>query len=573
MSDCNPHGLVVLSRNFQVMSVNAVAAGILENLRPGDTCRPDRIFCEADLAAARAVIAAALDGGRPDHRCLGRVRTGRRKTVLCEFTVQHLCNDAGEVIGLILRLQPAAPLRTENVFAHTGAGQASLPSVGYRTLYEGLPQGAFTVDLQRRITSFNRAAETITGYSKAEAIGRRCSEVFHSDRCRRNCPLTDALKSGKSCRDQQVQALHRSGSYRSLTVSAGAVRDDRGKVRGALELFLPSDPYPAGAGGAAAHGPLARIIGDSPPMRRLVAMLPSIAASDACVLICGETGTGKDRVAATIHELSARREGPFVPVNCSALAETLLESELFGHEKGAFTGAEGQKTGRLEMSAGGSLFLDEIGELKPGLQVKLLRVLDQGSFERVGGIRPLALSARVISATNQDLAQSMQCGRFRKDLFFRLRTVALHLPPLRDRREDIPLLTAHFIRRCNRKTGKNVRIVDPKVMGMFQRYRWPGNVRELERVIEHAFVFVKGPVIFPGHLPTMDEFDIPKRPAVGREADDRQRSRATVLWALSQTDGNRREAAALLGISRTSMWRRMKALGLLPDSGCDVATD
>ncbi len=239
-------------------------------------------------------------------------------------------------------------------------------------------------------------------------------------------------------------------------------------------------------------------------MQELFQLLPDVAASPTNVLIQGESGTGKELVARAIHHHSSYREGPFVAVNCSALAETLLESELFGHEKAAFTGAIRSKVGRFELARGGTLFLDEIGELKPELQVKLLRVLEQRVFERVGGTRLIPMEARIISATNRDLIKALADGSFREDLFYRLRTVPITLPPLRDRIEDLPPLVEHFLGRLNQKYQKEVRGLDPKVMAQFLKYPWPGNVRELERILEYAFVFVKGPVIFERNLPSLD---------------------------------------------------------------------
>ena len=298
-------------------------------------------------------------------------------------------------------------------------------------------------------------------------------------------------------------------------------------------------------------------------MNRLV----DVAKSEANVLISGESGTGKELLALAIHRLSHHRKGPFTPVNCSSLAESLLESELFGHEKGAFTGADREKAGRFEMARHGTLFLDEIGELKPSSQVKLLRVIEHKIFERVGGTTPIPLQARIISATNQDLKKARQEGRFREDLYYRLHTVPLGLPPLRERPEDIPLLIDHFIQKFNAKYNKSVRSVDPKAVKRLTRYHWPGNVRELERCLEYAFVFVKGPVIFAHYLPALDEENQPSQDGlISYRMPGRSRpviNSATIRRALERCDGRRQEAADLLGISRTSMWRHMKKHGLI----------
>ena len=297
-------------------------------------------------------------------------------------------------------------------------------------------------------------------------------------------------------------------------------------------------------------------------MARLLGMLPDVAASEASVVLEGESGTGKELFARAIHAQSPRADGPFVAVNCSALAESLLESELFGHEKAAFTGASSSRAGRFELARGGTLFLDEISEIKPEIQVKLLRVLEEKVFERVGGTRPIIMDARIISATNRNLIQEVRAGRFRQDLFYRLRTVPLYLPALRERLEDMPQLVSHFISRFNDKSNKRVRGLDPKAMGMFRKYHWPGNVRELQRVLEYAFVFVKGPVITPAHLP---EFE--SQPAKSSEQAPAgpgfwEDERLAIERALAKTGGRRLEAARLLGISRSSLWRKMKVLGL-----------
>jgi transcriptional regulator with PAS, ATPase and Fis domain len=302
-------------------------------------------------------------------------------------------------------------------------------------------------------------------------------------------------------------------------------------------------------------------------MHAVMNRLTDIAASEANVLISGESGTGKELLAMAIHRLSRYRKGPFTAVNCSSLAESLLESELFGHEKGAFTSADRDKVGRFEMAKGGTLFLDEIGEMKPDLQVKLLRVIEQKIFERVGGTTPIPLQARIISATNQDLKKARTESRFREDLYYRLRTVPLVLPPLRERPEDIPLLIDHFIQKFNSIYNKQVRSMDPKAVKRLYLYHWPGNVRELERCIEYAFVFVKGPVIFAHYLPDLDDDFKPANDWVGLNGMPGRRksviNRTTILQALESCEGRRQEAANLLGISRTSMWRHMKKQGLI----------
>ena len=438
----------------------------------------------------------------------------------------------------------------------------------YVTLFETLPEGVFSVDREFRITSFNQTAEKISGFSRQEVLGRPCWEVFRSNRCRRNCPLGRALETGETRMDQEVTAFNASGKRQLLLVNVNVMRDSQGTILGAVETFrsvrmdgadnISTDPWDQKFTG---------IIGKSTAMHQVMERLTDVAASEANVLISGESGTGKELMALAIHRLSNYRKGPFTAVNCSSLAETLLESELFGHEKGSFTGADREKAGRFEMARGGTLFLDEIGELKPNLQVKLLRVIEQKVFERVGGTASIPLQARIVSATNQDLKKARIEGRFREDLYYRLQTVPLALPPLRERPEDIPLLIDHFIEKFNSKYNKRVRSVDPKAVKRLSRYHWPGNVRELERCLEYAFVFVKGPVIFNHYLPELDDdtkpadnwIRIQRTPGGRRPIIDR----GTIRRALERCNGRRQEAADLLGISRTSMWRHMKKQGLI----------
>ena len=438
----------------------------------------------------------------------------------------------------------------------------------FRNIVDTLPVGVFTIDTNWRIATFNHTAETLTGYKRCEVIDHHCWEIFRSEKCRRKCPLEVALTTGETRVDQEVRTFNRSGLCQTLLVNVSVLRNSGRGIVGALETFRVVREGEEGTDAANAWdthptGMIAR----SRAMLFILERLPDVAISKANVLISGESGTGKELLARAIHRLSPRHNQPFVAVNCAALAESLLESELFGHEKGAFTNADRAKPGRFEMASGGTLFLDEIGDMKPELQVKLLRVIEQREFERVGGTRSIPLDARIISATNQDLDLALAEGRFRQDLYYRLRTVPLSLPPLRERQEDIPLLIDHFIKVFNKRYAKNVRSVDPKVVTTLSRYSWPGNIRELERCLEHAFVFVKGPVIFAHYLPDLNGCLSPSHVAPGAELEPffgrPDLNRMSLIRALEKCSGKRREAADLLGISRTSMWRQMKRHGLL----------
>lgn len=558
-------GLLALDRSLRIMSSNTAAEDFLGIALPlGDIFKPDLAFDGPDLRRIKASINATLDGNSaiPSISIPLMVGSKMGAKLICAF--QPIFDHPGKVSGIILTFQlMALPFKISKDTLRRTKSERVIPGIQHEMLLESLPEGVFTINTRWRIESFNNRAEEITGYHREEVIGRHCWEIFRSDLCQLGCPLRTALESGKTSMDQDVRILKKGGKRQTILVNTGVLRTATGKIRGAVETFRPLageayfsdlDSNTIGFG---------EIIGQSKGMKRIFQMLPDISASDANVLITGESGTGKDLIARTIHEHSPRRNNPFVAVNCSALAETLLESELFGHEKSAFTGATSPKIGRFELAKGGTLFMDEIGELKPELQIKLLRVLENHEFERVGGIRTLPMEARIISATNKDLRKAITDGLFREDFYYRLRTVPLSIPPLRERVEDIPLLVDFFLKQFNKRFKKQVISVHPEVMQMFINYRWPGNVRELERTLEHAYVFVKGPVILPTNLPAADDFHADSDEDAATTYDqDTATNREAVQWALLRTNGNRQAAARLLGVSRTTLWRRMKQLGI-----------
>ncbi len=547
-------GILALDRELRIMSSNSAAERLIGmSLHAGDCFQPANIWPEAHANRIAALLRQSLDTGA----CHREIVLPLSKTQ-ATGTIQPLFNQPDAIIGVIMTLRRAFREPTLLPTARR-AHFDGIPTAGYQTLLEALPEGVFTIDTHWRIESFNHRAEEITGYCREEVIGRHCWEIFNSDLCQTGCPLRTALESGRTSMDQDVRILKKGGKRQTILVNAGVLRTATGKIRGAVETFRPL------AGEAYFNGlddekkGFGKIIGQARPMQRIFDLLPDIAASDANVLITGESGTGKDLIARTIHEHSSRSDKPFVAVNCTALAESLLESELFGHEKSAFTGATGTKLGRFELAKGGTLFLDEIGELRPELQIKLLRVLENHEFERVGGTRTLPMEARIISATNRDLRQAIREGQFREDFYYRLRTVPLAIPPLREHVEDIPLLVEFFLKVFNRRYKKRVVSVHPEVMQMFMRYRWPGNVRELERTLEHAYVFVKGPIVMPANLPATEEF----QPDGGIHPDTEHKpDREATQWALLRANGNRVEAARLLGISRTTLWRYLKRFGI-----------
>jgi len=428
-------------------------------------------------------------------------------------------------------------------------------------LDDHFPEGVFLINTRWQVGYFNRRAEEITGFSRDEVVGKFCWDIFRSDQCQKDCPMRITMSTGEMLVDREVEITTKAGVKRLILVNTAQIKRPGNVVLGGVETFHHLTCPEMDTEKLEQH-PLADIVGVSPRMQEIIQTLPVIAAADSNVLIQGESGTGKELVARAIHLYSPRRKGPFIAVNCSAIPENLLESELFGHERGAFTGAVSSKPGRFELAKGGTLFLDEIGELKPELQVKLLRFLEVKAFMRVGGTRKIPLEARIVAATNLDLQEAMRQGKFRDDLYYRLFTVPIHLPPLREKREDIPILVKYFLEQLNRKFNKRVRGVDPKVMKVLCRHAWPGNVRELQHVLEYCFVFAKGPLITERHLPRLESAWVGRElelPLADKSASPLQAlEKKTILMALEMTQGSKQEAAKVLKISRSKLWRKMR---------------
>ena len=442
-------------------------------------------------------------------------------------------------------------------------------------ILDSMADGVFTLDADGRISSWNRSMERISGYSAQEALGQSC-QLLQWSRCfGKACPA-GIEKCGIFHREaseaKECQLRHKDGRGVSVIKNASVVRNEEGGIVGVVETVTDMTELNKARQKAEevtrrlgeVHR-LDNIIGKSRSMQQVFTAIRAAAASDATILIQGESGTGKELVAGAIHYNSERRDAPLVTVNCSALSETLLESEIFGHVRGSFTGAVKDRAGRFEEANGGTLFLDEIGEVTPYIQVKLLRVLQERIIERVGDSRQRSIDIRTITATHQDLYARVREGRFREDLYYRLKVFPILLPPLRKRREDIPLLVSHFLQQMNEKTGKRIRNLSQPAMRMLVDYEWPGNVRELENAIEHAFVLCNRDTVEPLDLPI--EIREVRRPVsfAAAPADavpvfDRRKKLAKqeLLQWLDACDWNKAEVARQVGISRTAIWKYMK---------------
>ncbi len=425
-------------------------------------------------------------------------------------------------------------------------------------IFNSISDGVFTVDRNCVITLFNKSAETITGFSEAEAVGKHCFDIFRTELCHRQCALKDTLKTDSPVRNARVTILTRDGRELPIQVTTTILKDEGGNRIGAVEFFRDMSEIENLRKSLEQRRTLGDIVSANPAMHKLIDLLPDIAASECNVLIQGPSGCGKELFAQVIHDLSPRRYGPYVRMNCAALPATLLESELFGYVKGAFTDAKNDKPGQFAVAAGGTLLLDEIGEMDVSLQVKLLRVLNNGEYRPLGSTKTLHTDARIIASTNADLQQAIANGAFREDLYYRINVVNIAIPPLCERPEDIPLLVEHFLAVFREKTGKPIERVKPEALAILRRYPLPGNVRELENAIEHAFVMCHGAEIGPEHLPPHFTSNVPPRNGNGHPPNEKE----TILQALRRYQGNRSRTAAELSMHRSTLWRKMKTLGI-----------
>ena len=435
------------------------------------------------------------------------------------------------------------------------------------TILDSINEGVFTVDRDWRITAFNQAAERITGVSREQAIGSPCCDVFRANICEKNCALRQTMETGQPIVNATARIVDENGRGVPIRIATALLKGKNGQIVGGVETFQDLTQVEQLQKELQARYSFEDIVGRSPAMIRLFEILPQIATSSSTVLIEGPSGTGKELFARAVHNLSPRKKKPFVAVNCAALPDTLLESEFFGHTAGAFTDARRDKPGRFQLAEGGTIFLDEIGDISPAMQVRLLRVLQERVVEPLGGVKPVPVDVRVIAATNKNLTKLARTGAFREDLYYRIRVVHLTLPGLDKRREDIPLLIDHLIAKFNRLQGKQIAGVSDEVLARLMEHDYPGNVRELVNIIEQAFVLCRGGIIQLIHLPPE------LRPTAGRGVSEGQPmtleaiEKLFITETLQRRNGNRRLAAQDLGISVSTLYRKINAYGIdTPDA-------
>ena len=493
-----------------------------------------------------------------------RGRDGEAMSACINFT--PLRDASGGVIGVVEVIRDITKLKELKDTLKMTDSMYRRERIKIRTILDNIPSGVYTVDQDMTLLSFNRSLERITGYRSEEVLGKKCMEVFRSDFCEAGCPLKRSMRTGETLRGVELNLRARDGSVVPIASSTAVLKDEEGRPIGGICSFRDLREVHAVPASQGQVRDFLGMVSKNHRMHEIFDLIEIVAESDANVLIEGESGTGKELVARAIHRLSGRREKPFLGVNCASLNENLMESELFGHVRGAFTGAVKDRMGRFEMAEGGTLFLDEVSEIGPHLQAKLLRVVQEREYQRVGETRTRKADVRILSATNRRLKDLLASGSFRDDLYYRLNVVSIIPPPLRERKEDIPVLVDHFLDRSREHNGGLRRGFSPLAMRVLLEYSWPGNVRELENAVERARICSRREVIEESALPaeirrggrtthgrTRPAGEAPGEPEEGK-----------IREALARSRGNRREAAAQLGISRVTLWRRMKRIGVSP---------
>ncbi len=561
-----PDGIVVINQKKKIIVFNKAAQRITGF---GEHKIIDQnfqfLFDKSD--DDRSYILNALANGKNFSNLSMNITCADEKSLQILTSITPIQQPNQDIIGVIVVFRNLQ----EMIFLSNEIQKKSMEILDERNklvaIFNSRFEGTFTIDTDWTITSFNRAAERITGYTSKEAVGRKCWDIFRSNVCRNGCHMELTMKQQQPSTSNELLIVHKNGHRVPVRINSAPLFDGEGYHIGAVETFQDISEIKNLTAHLEERYEFKNIIGRSKSMQRVYDLMDNVIQSDSTVLITGDSGTGKELVARAIHLNSERKTAPFMAVNCSAFAETLLESELFGHEKGAFTGAIRTKLGRFELAGEGTLFLDEIGDLSLPVQVKLLRVLESREFERVGGTTPIKLKARLITATNKDLEKEVKASRFREDLYYRINVINIKLPTLKERIDDLPLLIEFFHEKFKNKFHKDIKGVSPAALRLLKKYEWPGNIRELENVLEHTFVVCHGEVIETEHLPERlwdslekIESDVEKQDA---EHPLKNAEKLMIKATLEKFNGHRGKTAEALGIDKATLWRKMKKYGLL----------
>ena len=438
---------------------------------------------------------------------------------------------------------------------------AELSPERFEAVIHSVSDGVFTVDRKWRITCFNRAAEEITGIPRSEALGQRCNEVLKSNICKDACVIQYTIETGRPVVNLTVYLTDKQGLQIPVSVSTALFRNKKGELIGGVETFRDLRHVEELRKKIEKSYSYEDIITKNKKIKQIFDILPTIAVNESSVLIAGETGTGKELFARAIHNLSGRGNKPFVVINCGGFPETLIESELFGYEAGAFTGATKAKPGRFALAEGGTLFVDEVGDLPLLLQVKLLRVLQDRTYEPLGSVRSLKSDVRIVAATHRSLEAMVAEETFRQDLYYRINVIKLKIPPLRERMEDMPLLVNHFIGRFSALHDKNISGISPDALNILMSYDYSGNVRELENIIEHGCVLCPGSLIRAKDLP---DWLRPPSKEISVASSLEEVEKQFIISVLTKNNWNRLAAARELKIHKTTLFRKIKKLRIYP---------
>ncbi|MBL8217893.1 MAG: sigma 54-interacting transcriptional regulator [Bryobacterales bacterium] len=537
--------MLAISREGRVLRLNPVAENLFATTTEEAAGRPCREILGSDLCTRGCPLTRVVATGQSaTHFNVSLSNCAAGATPVC-ILASPLRDESGEITGIVESIRDVTHV-VRLIEEHEAAVAESRRATAWLgAIVDVMNDAVIATDANIRINSFNRMAELLTGYSREEVLGRSCKEVFSSG----FCPLEETLRAGTGLPGMDLSIRAKDGRRIPVWITTELLRDRDNRVVGAVQLLRGRSSMVTGE--PAERGGYAPLIGDSPAMQEVYQWIDRLAGTDSTVLLQGESGTGKELVAEALHFRSPRGNKPLIRVNCAALPETLLESELFGHSRGAFTGAVQDRPGRFELAHQGTLLLDEIGDLPLPLQAKLLRVLQERSVQRLGSSRSVNLDIRVIAATNRDVRALVAGGAFREDLYFRLAVVPLTLPPLRDHMEDIPALAANFLGTLAARRRDCPRTVSANALRILSRYRWPGNVRELENALEYASVRAFSPEIQPEDLP----------PWLHSRALVPNSERDEILSALRSAP-SAAEAAEQLGISRATLFRHMKKHGI-----------
>jgi len=541
-------GVFTIDRNRIITSFNRAAESITGWKQEEVLGKPCSEIFHSSLCGDDCMLLKAIDSNSMyvDQSIFIKNKDG--DSIPVTISSAPLFDDFGNIIGGI-----------ETFRDNTSSIRESL-------ILDSIADGVFTVDRNWCITSFNRAAEEITGWAREDAMGKSCSDIFHSSICGKNCAIAESLYKGTPVANRSITIRDVQGSKVPISISAAPLTDHEGNIIGGVETFRDLTTITTLRQQLHQKYNFDAIISKSVTMQRLFSIMPDIARSPSTVLILGESGTGKELVARALYNASERKEKPFVVVNCAALPETLLESELFGYKAGAFTDARKDRQGRFAAAEGGTLFLDEIGDIPGSVQVKLLRVLQEKVYEPLGSNEPVKADVRIITATNRDLQALVKEGSFRDDLFYRLNVVKISLPPLKDRKEDIPLLIEHFIKKYAAQQGKDIVGISSGALSLLMRYDFPGNIRELENIVEYSFILCEGGYIQPQHLPEpfvtgLDDQGICSGQAGPQSLEEIEKQ--AILLSLDRNKWRKMATCRELGISKDTLRRKIERYQLV----------